>query len=242
LLFEIRSALGTNKIISAAVPGLPRDMIAFTKDTIPRISESLDFLNIMTYDLMNRRDSITKHHTGVQSSLDSINAYLENGVPAEMLNLGFAFYVKWFKTEASGGCNINPIGCRTVLMEDPLTGSDLGQAGAFSWHDQVPPNLKNSFDRALKDPQYDEALGGTYYWDMEENIWWSWDCESNIKGKISKIKQHRGLGGVFAWGLGEDAPHFSHLKALNSGMASEISSSLVSEPVEQHTAYFKDEL
>ena len=32
LISEIRSALGSNKLISAAVPGLPRDMLAFTKD------------------------------------------------------------------------------------------------------------------------------------------------------------------------------------------------------------------
>ena len=238
LLYEIRLALGPNKIISAAVPGLPRDMLAFTKETIPKISKSLDFYNIMTYDLMNRRDSITKHHTGVQISLDSINAYLENGVPAEKMNLGFAFYVKWFRTNANGGCDKNPLGCQTVLMEDPLDGNDLGQAGAFSWHDEVPSNLKNSFGKALKDSHYDEDYGGTYYWDSEENIWWSWDSESDIKWKIPTIKEQKGLGGVFAWGLGEDAPFFSHLKALNSGLSSENLEPKLSETTE----YYKDEL
>jgi GH18 family chitinase len=48
LLAEIRSVLGPDKHMSAAVPGLRRDMIAFTKDTIPLIMESLDSLNIMT--------------------------------------------------------------------------------------------------------------------------------------------------------------------------------------------------
>ena len=62
-------------------------MLAFTHDTIPKIIESVDFLNIMTYDLMNRRDNVTKHHTGVQNSLEAINAYLERGVPAEKANL-----------------------------------------------------------------------------------------------------------------------------------------------------------
>jgi Glycosyl hydrolases family 18 len=44
LLAEIRAILGPNKLMSAAVPGLRRDMIAFMKDTIPLIMESLDFL------------------------------------------------------------------------------------------------------------------------------------------------------------------------------------------------------
>ena len=92
LLSEIRSALGPDKLISAVVPGLPRDMIAFTKDTIPKISASLDYFNIMTYDLMNRRDHVTKHHTGIELSMDAVSLYLENGVPPEMANLEFAFY------------------------------------------------------------------------------------------------------------------------------------------------------
>jgi GH18 family chitinase len=115
LLAEIRSALGPKKLISAAVPGLRRDMLAFTKHTIPQIDSSLDFWNIMSYDLMNRRDNVTKHHTGIDLSLDSVDAYLEAGVPPEKANLGFAFYIKWFKTDPDGGCEKHPVGCKAAL-------------------------------------------------------------------------------------------------------------------------------
>ncbi|KAF7588173.1 hypothetical protein BBP40_006110 [Aspergillus hancockii] len=213
LLAEIRSALGLNKLLSAAVPGLRRDMIAFTGETIPAISASLNFFNIMTYDLINRRDNVTKHHSGVQLSLDAISAYLENGVSPEKANLGFAFYVKWFKTSPDGGCLQHPVGCKTVLMEDPSTGADLGQAGAFSWHDQVPSELAASFNRALSQGTYDTVEGGYYFWDAEENIFWTFDTPDAIEKKISLIVAPKNLGGVFAWGLGEDAPHFAHLRA-----------------------------
>jgi GH18 family chitinase len=217
LLSEIRAALGPEKIMSAAVPGLTRDMMAFTKDTIPRISASLDFFNIMTYDLMNRRDNITKHHTGIQLSLESINAYLENGVPANKANLGFGFYVKYFKTDPNAGCDENPIGCKTPLMEDPETGADLGQTGGFSWHDNVPSELSNSFEKALASGQYDSEGGGHYYWDPEENLWWTWDTPAAILEKFPAIMEKKELGGVFAWGLGEDANDWAHLKALSEG-------------------------
>lgn len=92
----------------------------------------------MTYDLMNRRDNVTKHHTGVQLSLDAVNAYEARGVPTRKMNLGFAFYVKAFRTDPRGGCDENPIGCRTVLLEDPETGADLGGGYGFSYHDPVP--------------------------------------------------------------------------------------------------------
>lgn len=217
LLSEIRAALGSEKLISAAVPGLTRDMMAFTKATIPSINASLDFFNIMTYDLMNRRDNVTKHHTGIQLSLESINAYVENGVPAEKANLGFAFYVKCFRTDPHGGCGENPVGCRTPLMEDPETGADLGQTGGFSWHDNVPSELSMSFEKALAGGKYDSEGGGHYYWDSEENMWWTWDTPDAIAKKFPAIMEEKKLGGVFAWGLGEDGNEWTHLKALTAG-------------------------
>jgi GH18 family chitinase len=191
-------------------------MIAFTNENIAALSDSLDFFNIMTYDLMNRRDNITKHHTGIQLSLDAIDAYLENGLAPEMANLGFAFYAKWFKTSPDGGCSKNPIGCKTMLMEDPTTGADLGQAGAFSWHDSVPLELKDSFDRALGNGRYDPRGGGHYFWDKTENIFWTWDNPEVIAEKVPSLVVRKQLGGVFAWGLGEDAPDFDHLQALTT--------------------------
>lgn len=167
---------------------------------------------------MNRRDNATTHHTGLQLSLQSINAYLDRGVPPEKANLGFAFYTKWYLTDPRGGCDKNPIGCKTMVMEDPATGVDLGQAGAFSWHDPVPPELEMSFSKTLNNSVYDSVGGGNYFWDATENIWWSWDTSEAIKAKFPPIVEALGLGGVFAWGLGEDAPKFTHFKALMSAM------------------------
>lgn len=218
LLSEIRSALGPNKLISAAVPGLPRDMLAFTKTMIPAISASLDFFNVMTYDLMNRRDNVTKHHTGIAQSLTAINAYEERGIPTNKMNLRFAFYIKWYKTDPQEGCDINSVGCKTTLMEDPLTGADLGCAGAFSWHEPVPAEVSASYKRAMAHGKYDSEGGGHYYWDSEENLWWSWDTPDVIAKKFPNIMKKKNLGGAFAWGLGEDANDFTHLKALTSEM------------------------
>ncbi|KAI4923127.1 uncharacterized protein J4E92_007880 [Alternaria infectoria] len=218
LLAEIRSAAGPDKTISAAVPGLPRDMLAFTPFTIPAIMESVDYLNIMTYDMFNRRDNVTKHHTGIQNSLEAIDAYLDAGVPPEKANLGLAFYIKWYKTAANSTCSANPIGCATELMEDPTTGADLGKAGAFSWHDAVPEELSASYERAMENGVYDEVGGGQYYWDADENLFWTWDTPEAIKRKMQIIMKDKGLGGVFAWGLGEDAPKFEHLKASNEAV------------------------
>jgi len=165
----------------------------------------------MTYDLFNRRDNVTMHHTGIDNSLVAIDTYLTNGVPPEKANLGFAFYVKWYRTEDN--CQ-EPVGCKTVLMEDPKTGNDLGKCGSFSWHDKVPKDLEKSFHTALDNRVWDND--GNYYWDAEEKIFWSWDTPASMAEKFPIIVKSRKLGGIFAWGLGEDADAFLHLKTLNA--------------------------
>ncbi|KIV82324.1 hypothetical protein PV11_04443 [Exophiala sideris] len=233
LLAEIRAALGSTKVISAAVPGLPRDMIAFTSNTVPRIDASLDFWNIMTYDLINRRDNVTKHHAGIAATLNSVDAYLERGVPSDKANIGFAFYVKWFRTDSSSDCLEKPIGCPTLLLEDPDTGGDLGRAGAFCWADEVPSELTASFAQAMEDGRYDFDGGGQYHYDADEHIFWSWESTESIARKAGTIAGTKGTGGVFAWGLGEDSNDWRHLKALTAAYRSDRKQSVVAQTADR---------
>lgn len=189
--------------------------MAFTPSTLPRIMEHVDFLNVMTYDLMNRRDTVTKHHSGVVDSRDAVQRYISRGVSPHKLNLGLGYYVKWFMTEE---CNVNdPLACPTQLLEDPDTGADLGKTGAFSWHDKVPQDVAESFARAQDQGRCDED-GSYYYWDPQERRWWSFDTAQSIQRKMQDLVPQLGVGGVFAWGLGEDAPRFVHLQATVEGL------------------------
>lgn len=111
---------------------------------------------------------------------------------------------------------MTPVGCRTLLMEDPETGADLGRSGAFSWDDAVPPAVQASYRRALKQGVYDEVHGGHYYWDSKEDLWWSFDTPQSIaEKKFPLVVMNRRLGGVFAWGIGEDAPLYRHFQTVS---------------------------
>ncbi|KAJ4984401.1 Chitinase 1-like protein 1 [Stagonosporopsis vannaccii] len=134
VLAATRTAIGPNKLLSIAVPGKKGDMIAFTPETGPKIWPSVDHVNIMSYDLMNRRDNITAHHTSVTGSLDSVKNYLAIGAPAEKINLGFAYYAKYFTT--AGDCSAAPLGCPIVPAEDPVTGKDTLTSGAWTFERQ----------------------------------------------------------------------------------------------------------
>ncbi|GKU00281.1 extracellular chitinase [Fusarium langsethiae] len=210
LLQELRAALGPEKILSAAVPGKEPDLIAFTPHTVPRIMKEVDFLNIMSYEMMNRRDNITMHHSGVENSQEAVQRYIDRGASPSRVNLGLGYYVKWYTTEKCDPAK--PVGCPTPLLEDPETGADLGKTGGFSWHDEVPKDAAQSFSRARSDGKYD-VDGSYYYWDEQELRWWSFDTKRSIQTKFERIVPQLKLGGVFAWGIGEDAPDFEHFLA-----------------------------
>ncbi|KEY75212.1 hypothetical protein S7711_07128 [Stachybotrys chartarum IBT 7711] len=215
LVQEVRRALGRDKLLSMAVPGLERDMMAFTNATVPRLVEQLSFINIMTYDLLNRRDTVVTHHSGVSQSRDSMQRYMARGVPRRMLNLGLGYYVKWVYTEECDPEDL--LGCPTQLLEDPETGADMGRTGGFSWHDETPADVVDSFRRAQDEGQYFDD--GSYgYWDVAEKRWWTFDTAQSIQSKMADVVGPLKLGGVFAWGLGEDAPEFEHLRATIDGL------------------------
>nr|QDJ94324.1 chitinase chiA4 [Cordyceps cicadae] len=99
LLQQLRETLGRNKVLSIAVPGLERDLMAFTSRLVPKIAEQVDFINIMTYDLINRRDTVVRHHSGIEDSRKSVQRYLDRGLPRDKANLGLGYYAKWVLTE-----------------------------------------------------------------------------------------------------------------------------------------------
>lgn len=145
-LEAVRKAIG-NKTLSIAVPGRKQDFIAFTKEQGPKIFKSVDMVNVMSYDLINRRDNVTGHASSVQGSLDTINEYLAIGAPAEKLNLGFAFYAKWFTTDPDSDCEENPLGCKLVKLEND-DGTDNGKSGALTFEAstvaEAPKDLKTT--------------------------------------------------------------------------------------------------
>lgn len=86
----------------------------------------------MTYDLMNRRDNVTLHHTSVAGSAKVVEDYLALGAPASKINLGFAFYAKYFAT--AGDCTASgALNCPIEVAEDPITGADTGTSGAMTF-------------------------------------------------------------------------------------------------------------
>ncbi|KND92299.1 Endochitinase B [Tolypocladium ophioglossoides CBS 100239] len=210
-LAEIKAAIGT-KELSIAVPGKVGDMIAFTAEQVPKIDKAVDFINVMTYDLMNRRDNVTNHHTSLSGSKTTVETYIQRGMSPGKMNLGFAFYAKFFQTADT--CT-SPTGCPTVLMESP-DGTDTGKSGATTF--EVENFNTAEFVNVLKNGKADTTMGGQWYWDPSTKKFWTWDTPQFIAQKFAEIVNAKKLGGVMAWSLAQDSHDWSHFKAMQAGV------------------------
>ncbi|MCL4144236.1 UNVERIFIED_CONTAM: hypothetical protein GTU68_021201 [Idotea baltica] len=98
-------------ILSAAV-GMRKEIVESAYD-IPALSESLDFLNLLTFDFHDYRENETGHHSQFYAMPDdedmflnvnaSVGLWLEGGADPEKLILGIPSYSKTFEVEEDGG-------------------------------------------------------------------------------------------------------------------------------------------
>lgn len=169
----------------------------------------------MTYDLMNRRDNETNHHTSAEGSARAIDIYIQRGMSPGKMNLGFAFYAKYFATKEGARC-LEPTGCPTAVLEAP-DGSDKSLWGAVTFEiDSYNSNV--AFTNALKNGNKDPEKGGQWYWDASTRQYWTWDTPDLIARKFKEIVLAKKLGGVMSWSLAQDSHDWSHLKAIQAGV------------------------
>jgi chitinase len=186
LVAELRKVLGKKKVITFAAGGFQK----FLEESVDwkNVMKYVDYVNLMTYDLVNGYSTVTGHHTGLYStpslkeSTDNCVSYLINyGVDPQKLIIGAAFYSRVWE-------NVEPVN------------NGLYQSGKF----------KHSFGY----DHFDERLKGyTLYWDdvakapyaynASEKLFATFDDKRSIEAK-SKYVLDKKLGGIMFWHLGHD--------------------------------------
>lgn len=77
-------------------------------------------------------------------------------------------------------------------------------------------DVAGSWQLAAKNGVTDEAAGGHYYFDAQNQLFWTWDTPELITRKFDEIVRKYQLGGVMAWSLGEDSFDWSHIRQMAS--------------------------
>ncbi|MDZ4707237.1 MAG: glycoside hydrolase family 18 protein [Saprospiraceae bacterium] len=191
LVKALRQEMGKDFLLSFAAGGFTK----FLKQSIEwnKVAPLVDFINLMTYDLVGGFSKVTGHHTPLrdynpdqQSTEKCVNWLLDHGVPSNKLIVGAAFYARVW----SGVENIN---------------NGLYQTGTFLRG--VPYRNFSTF--------FSDTSGYTYYWDKKakapyqynatKKLYATFDDKKSIREKTKFIRRKK-LAGMMFWELSQDDP------------------------------------
>lgn len=199
LLKSLRSTLGKKYELSFAAGGFQK----YLDESIDwnAVTPLVNRINIMSYDLVNGYSQVTGHHTPLystspneESTNRAVEFLLKQGVPAEKLIIGGAFYTRtWINVE-----NIN---------------NGLYQAGKHVEGVNFKDYAKT----------YTEANGWKYFWDDKAKApyWYNAKTKSfatsddirSIKEKTEYVKSKK-LGGIMFWELTLDSTRNGMVNAI----------------------------
>lgn len=198
LVQELRKALGKKGVISFAAGGFQR----FLEESVDwkKVMPMVDYVNLMTYDLVSGFATTTGHHTGLYStpqqkeSTDNCVSWLiNNGVDPGKLIVGAAFYARSWE-------NVEP------------ANNGLYQTGKFK-----------SFIPYKTFPQ--QLQGYTMYWDdvakapyayhPGQKIYATFDDKRSIEAKAKYVLEKK-LGGMMFWELSHDTVQDGLLQVINN--------------------------
>lgn len=177
------------------------------------IAKSLDWLNVMTYDMNNIFSPVTGFNAPLEAdpsdptpepqrgrdNLAGAVQYFEaEGVPADKIMLGVAFYGRGF------------------------TGAAPLHAGLYSkyagGYDETP--WKTVSQKFMPDPDWQHHWSDTaeapWLYDSKTRVFFSYDDPRSMGIKAAFIRDHK-LKGAMVWELGQDDAENSLLDALGPG-------------------------
>lgn len=178
---------------------------------IARISEILDWINLMTYDFYGSLTPTTGHHAslyrsrtaapGSRTTEQAVDEFLKAGTPPRKLNVGLAFYGRVFGkvTDTQQG------------LHQPFA----SEGGFVTWQEIARDHLdKGGFVRL-----WDEQAQAAWLWNEKDRRLISYEDPQALRAKADFVRE-RGLGGVMYWEQRTD-PDEQLLDVVHTALAAE---------------------
>ncbi|XP_034550763.1 chitinase-3-like protein 1 [Notolabrus celidotus] len=219
---ELNTALKAEGLILSASVSAERSTIDASYE-VEKIAMQLDFINVLTYDFHGPWEKVIGHHSPLfQGSEDTgdnmyLNAdsalkyWMEQGAPAEKLNMGFAAYGRAFSLSS----NSTDVGA-------PASGP--GEEGCYTGEE----GLWSSYETCL----YLEGVKTQRISDQQvpyattDNQWVGFDDETSLATKASYLTNNN-FGGAFVWSLDLDDFRGKFCDQGNSPFVSQLHDLLV---------------
>jgi chitinase len=155
------------------------------------VAPLVNYINLMTYDLVNGYATVTGHHTPLYStaqdveSVDHAVRWLDSvGVPVSKIAIGMAFYARVFRDVDS----VNNGLYRPCHFFRGVSGKDFATYfspdSGFVYH-------------------WDPIAHAPYMYNAKQHLFASFDDTTSIREK-TLYALHKHLGGVMFWQLTED--------------------------------------
>lgn len=189
LVKTLKAKMGNEFLLSFAAGGF----IKYLEQSIEwdEVMPQVDFVNLMTYDLVGGYSPVTGHHTllqdyrpGQESIQKCVNWLLQHHVRQEKLIVGAAFYARVWE-------NVAP------------ENNGLYNAG----------NFKQGVSFKNFTTYFNDSTGFKYYWDTKAaapyryseqlKLFATFDDEKSIYAKAKFIRRKK-LGGIMFWELSDD--------------------------------------
>ncbi|CAH1980290.1 unnamed protein product [Acanthoscelides obtectus] len=211
LIKELKSAFEEHGLLLSAAVSATGETID-TSYNVTALSQYLDMINVMSYDLHGSWDKVTGHNAPLYpSNLDNTadskelnlvscaEAWLSRGASRSKLNLGLAFYGRSFTLSDAQN---NGLGA--PISAPGLPGRYSGESGMLTYYEIVEHLTTNEW---------------TYRWDSEQEVphiyksnqWIGFDDANSIAKKVKYAKDEQ-LGGVMVWSVESD--DFSGLSGI----------------------------
>ncbi|KAK7112091.1 chitinase-3-like protein 1 [Littorina saxatilis] len=205
-------------VAEAASSGKPRlllsSAVAAGKDKIdtaydiPVLSQELDFISLMSYDLHGSWETVTGHHSGLyaRSSETGVDRYLnidyaakywvQKGLDPAKLNIGLGLYGRSFTLASASNYGVG-----APATKGGTAGRYTREAGFIAYYEVC--DMKKQ--------------GGQVEWIDEQsspyihhgNEWVGYDNPKSLREKVRYIKKNN-FGGVMVWALPLDDFSGSH--------------------------------
>ncbi|CAA9957831.1 glycoside hydrolase family 18 protein [Pyrenophora teres f. maculata] len=211
----------TKKELFVVLPGRDRDMAAFDKKTVRQMAKIVDHVTVKSFDLADLRDPVSNHSAGFHAVGESLERYIDLGVPSVKLNMAFSYYATWRRTEPEAMCLISTI---CPILQGGRREENMGFV-TFEKQNFEPkppgldPVIAASFQKAMQEGHIDLELGGWWYWDLENNLFWSWDTADIIYNKCLSYVPRFGLGGLASYSAPMDSRDWRRMIKTASGVA-----------------------
>ena len=191
LVKALRREMGSRFLLSFAAGGFMK----YLEESIDwdQVTPQVDFVNLMTYDLVNGYSTVTGHHTLLydykpeqESTRKCVEWLLNKNVSSEKLIVGAAFYARvWEQVEDKDhGLYQSGKFLRGVGYKDFASYFNDGSGYEYFW---------------------DEKAMAPFQYSASKKLFATFDDKRSIEAKANFVRS-KNLGGIMFWELTEDLP------------------------------------